>query len=252
MAFLMLPRPSGWVGFHVHKEDGTIFLSDFLARGWSSLFEVYSGYVHVFPRLVAGVTVTLLPLDYFPVGIGIVMALVRAWFTVLAWPLFTRATGSWRWGLACASTFLFLPVGQQEVLGNITNLRWFGVAVTAMILLSAFRGPGLAVAGGLTAALAVLSDPLALLLAPLAIVRLLRASRWGFVTPGIYLMGSLVQAVLMRPGERAIGSSESILSDPIDGMVQTLVRGVDVGVLGLTPTQGLLYVGGVGLVACRS
>ena len=50
--FLMVPRPSGWVGEHVHKEDGEVFLTDFLARGWASVFDVYSGYLHVGPRLI--------------------------------------------------------------------------------------------------------------------------------------------------------------------------------------------------------
>lgn len=247
VVFLLLPRPTGWVALHVHKEDGTVFLADFLASGWVSVADVYSGYLHVFPRLVAGLNATILPPEWFSIGIAVSMATLRALFALLSWPVFAAYTRSWRWGIVCASVFLFVPAGQHEVLGNITNLRWFGVAITALVLLSYYRSPLLAVSAGVTAALATLSDPLALLLAPLAIWGLLTTRGWGRSVPTMYFIGFVLQLMAIDPGQRTLEESASILANPLDGLIQLLVRGVDGGVLGMTLTQGMMFVGGLPL-----
>ena len=59
----------------------------------------------------------------------------QALAVMITWPVLSAYAKSWRWGLAAASSFLFIPVGNLEVLGNITNLRWFLVAVSFFSLL---------------------------------------------------------------------------------------------------------------------
>lgn len=55
MFFLLLLRLDGSTLLHVQKEDGVVFLADFVHRGWSSLFDPDTGYQHLVPRSIAGV-----------------------------------------------------------------------------------------------------------------------------------------------------------------------------------------------------
>lgn len=244
--FLLLPRPMGLVAEHLHKEDGMIFLSDFLQHGFTGLFEIYSGYLHLGPRLIVGSCAVVSPAETLTGCLAVSTAGIRVLATILAFWVFLPYAGSWRWALtAAASAFLFLPNGQQEILGNVTNLRWILVAATALALLGVFeRLPQLLLAT-VFAVVGALSDPLTLVLVPLALARLLTSRGRALAVPIAYSAAALVQLSMMRSGDRAVRGDQSVLANLPDAAVQLLVRGVSVTQYGLTGTEGLIMVGGV-------
>lgn len=246
--FLLVPRLTGWVGTHVHKEDGHVFLADFLDSGWASLGEIYSGYLHVFPRLIAGLCATL-PAEAFPTCVLVSMAGLRVWFFVLAAAVFIAWFPTrWKWAVAAAATFLFFGAGQQEVWGNITNLRWFGVAIAGIALAANFRKPGWSIAAGLTAGLAVLADPIAIGFLPIAIWRIFAAQGWARVMPIIYSMSAAPQLAVIRPADRGI-AEDSLFDDPFGALTQGLVRGITASQFGIFGTSAIMLVGGALLAA---
>ena len=243
----LLPRPNGWTLEHVHKEDGLVFLVDWLESGPTSLFEIYSGYVHLAPRLVTGACAELFPLTAFAACVGVGVAAVKLLGMLLAFPVFTTLLKSWRWGLTVASTVLLLPIGQAETLGNTTNLRWYMVAMLTVMMLGNFRGAALAIVASAVALVAGLTDPLAFFVAPLAIMRLLLARRWALLPPIIALGSMIVHAAFfLKPGDRGeVLGPAYYVEQPIDGALQLLIRGVLPAQYGLNATSAALLALGV-------
>ncbi|WP_138132995.1 hypothetical protein [Pseudarthrobacter sp. NamB4] len=100
--FLCLPRITGWTLEHVYKEDGLIFLTDFLNDGWGGLLKTHTGYLHVGPRLITGVCAGSLPANMFAGCIGISAAAFRGIVAILALTVFLPYARSWKWALAAA------------------------------------------------------------------------------------------------------------------------------------------------------
>lgn len=252
-AFLLMPRPTGLVADHLHKEDGMIFLTDFLRDGIGSVFAIYSGYLHVGARLVAGFCMVAVPAEGFSGCIAASTAGIRVLATVLAFWVFLPFARSWPWALAAAAgAFLFLPNGQQEILGNITNLRWILVAATATALLGNFERPLQILTAAAFALIGPLSDPLCLVLAPLALVRFITVRGSARVVPLVYTLAAIVQFAMMRTGDRAVPPDASVFASPADSIAQLIVRGVTVAQYGLLGTEGLLMVGGLWLAIIAS
>lgn len=51
--WLMTPRLYGNFAGHLHKEDGTIFLSEHLQG--HGLLDLYTGYLHLYPRTITSI-----------------------------------------------------------------------------------------------------------------------------------------------------------------------------------------------------
>ena len=241
--FLTLPRPVGWVAQHVHKEDGDTFLRRFLERGWASTFDIYSGYLHVLPRTITGVCASALPPGAYSGCVTAASHGMRVWLFVLAVAVAAAWLGATRWTLAVASPLLFVAAGQHEVLGNVTNLRWLGVAFVFLAFAAAFTTPWLSVLAALGVALAVLSDPLALGAVPFALARLFSPG-WARLVPAAYLAATGVQAASLQPSHRGLGLAESVLAQPAEAALQELVRGVVVSEDGVGATQLVFRFGG--------
>ncbi|HMT33263.1 MAG TPA: hypothetical protein PKA99_11600 [Dermatophilaceae bacterium] len=240
--FLMVPRPSGWVGEHVHKEDGEVFLTDFLARGWASVFDVYSGYLHVGPRLIVGGCASALPPEAFA---GCVTASVngfRAFMAVLVAAALAAYLGRDRLALVAGAGMVLLPAGQMEILGNVTNMRWILVASATILLLARLDTWASALVGSAVLGLAALSDPLALALVPVALLRVLTWRGVGRLAPGVFLAAAAGQAVMMRTGDRQTTPGAALLGDPVHGIQQVVVRW-GAGWFGITPVQVLCRLG---------
>ena len=248
-AFLLIPR-GGWVGDHLHKEDGTIFLTQQLHGGLSHLFTIYSGYVHVGPRLVVAACATATT-SHLPACIATSTAALRVAMMLLAFPLLAAYAKTWRWGLAAASLFLFLPAGQWEALGNVTNLRWFLVPTVVLVLLSVYDSVALVVLACVFVAVGALSDPLAAILLPLGLWRALSVKGIARVPALAFLPAALVQLVLMHPSQRGAGlGPQQLVHYPIDAIKQLVVRGFDATQYGITGTEVILHVAGtIGAIA---
>lgn len=234
--FLCLPRITGWTLDYVHKEDGLIFLTDFLSDGWGSLFQIYTGYLHVGPRLITGLCAGPLPADMFAGCIGISAAIFRGMIATLALAVFLPYAKSWKWALAAAAVVLFHGVGQHEVLGNVTNMRWFTDLAALLLLLGNFRKPLSASVVSLLATVAALSDPLAVLLVPFAVWRFCVLSGWGRLVSGTYVGAGVVHFLLMNSQARTADWA-FVFNKPVEFFTQALVRGPVEAVVGQNGAQ---------------
>lgn len=240
-AFLLVPRVEGWTLLHVHKEDGIIFLADFVNDGWSSLFDPYTGYQHLVPRFIAGICASGPP-EAFAACAGVGASLIRVTLAVVALAVLTPYARSPRWAAVAASAFIWAPVGQQEALANLTNLRWFLDAGAVLLLMGVWRRPSAIGIAALLAIGAAMSDPLAVVIAPLALWRLGVLSGRARLVPAVFLASAMTHYLMLDRSARTSQGSMYI-DDPGDSSIQLLVRGIGVPVFGQNGTELLLIVG---------
>jgi hypothetical protein len=178
-------------------EDGHIFLEQSVRLSTMGGFTTtYAGYLHAVPRMIAAL-VGLLPLRDAPAGFAILSALVLAATAVFVYVAGGAILRHRPVRLVLAASFVILPVGQGEVLNNVAaNLHFPLMAATVWALVWNPRGRGLRVLAVLVVALAVLSDPTTIVLAPLAVLRavLLRGVR-GWAPGGVLLAGFAIQMI---------------------------------------------------------
>lgn len=246
----MLPRRIGWTGHYLFAEDGQVFLTQTLAGGIGSLFDNYAGYLHVVPRLISISCAQLGP-DVYVACTNVAVGGVKVAGMAIAFPVLAAYAASWRWGLAAASAFVFIPVGQQEVLGNLTNLRWFLVAAAFFAVLGVFRSRGLAIFATIITLLAALSDPMPAAFAPIAIWRIWAAPNgtgrgWSRLPSIGLLAGAAIHLLRVDPAGRdfaARGDFWDLVEVPSQGIAQLLIRGPVVTQIGMTWTQDLMRHG---------
>lgn len=241
LLFQVVPRLEGWTLLHVHKEDGVIFLADFLQRGWSSLTEPYTGYQHLVPRTIAGACATG-PASWFAGCAGVGASLVRVALAVMALAVVAPYARSRWWAVAAATVFIWAPVGQQEALTNLTNLRWFLDAGAVVLLLGVWRKSSAIGLVSLVAVGAAMTDPLAVVVAPIAVWRLLVLTGRERVAPAVFLLAALAHFLVLDIGARSSNGSIYV-DDPGGSLAQLLVRGVGVSVFGQNGTEVLLIIG---------
>ncbi|WP_237205980.1 hypothetical protein [Rothia nasimurium] len=151
------------------------------------------------------------------------------------------------WAAMGGGVIVFGGIGQQEVLGNITNLRWFLDIGATIALLGFYKNSiGIILAsffviGGAT------SDPLALALLPVAIWRLCVLPGCGKIIPSLYLLSSAIHWIIIESSAR-----QSILIDLIKQPMNTIefiaTRAFGVALFGETGTQAGVLVFNVGLI----
>lgn len=238
--WLLGPRLSGWQLLHVHKEDGSIFLQQWVSQGWSSLFEPYTGYQHLGARAATAVCASG-PVPWFASCIGVAAGGFRVALAIVAVAVLVPYAHVPRWGLAAGLMFVFVPVGQQEVLGNLTNLRWFFDVGCLLICVGLFRRRMAAVAA-LLGFIGAMSDPLVLLLLPLAAWRVVTAPDRKRALPAVAVAtGAVLHWLLLIPSARAADFAW-FMRDPLEAASQLAVRGLAVTQFGQNGTEVLLHV----------
>jgi hypothetical protein len=182
----------------MYAEDGNVFLARAVeASPWASVTTTYAGYGHVVPRLAAEAVASVPPrlasvaatsaASLVAVGLGLLSA--RALRCHLSAP-------SLRWVVVAA--FVALPVGREEVFNSIANLHWFLLPTAAVLLLWNPVESRFVVLGSAVVLLTALSDPLALALVPLALLRLaVSRARRAQVVPLALLAGVAVQLAVV-------------------------------------------------------
>lgn len=246
--YLCLPRLTGWSFNHLHKEDGLIFLTQFLENGWGSYFQTYTGYLHLGPRLITGICANISDPGSFAACVTVTTAGIKGVIAAVALAVFLPFTTRYTWALFAAVVVLFAGVGQQEVLGNITNLRWFLDLAGFLVLVGNFKKLGLVISAGILAFLSATSDPLALIFIPLALWNIFRLTSWSKVVPGLFIAGSITHVWFLNTGARK-ADWLFILNQPLTFINQVLVRGPVEAVLGENATQiGLNLLGSVLIV----
>ena len=237
--WLLAPRASGWQLLHLHKEDGAIFLQQWVSDGWTSMFKPYTGYQHLGARLATGVCAAG-PVSWLAPCVGVAAGTFRLALAVVAGAVLAPYARTRWWGLAAGLLFVFVPVGQQEVLGNVTNLRWFFDAGCLLICVGLFRG-WLAVLAGVLGFIGAMSDPLVLLLIPLAAWRVITAPERKLVMPAVAVAaGAVVHWLLLIPSARAADFGW-YAREPVEATGQLLIRALAVAQFGQNGTEVLLY-----------
>lgn len=238
--WLMIPRLYGSFADHLHKEDGLIFLSDHQAG--KTPFETYTGYLHLGPRLITDLA-ALLPPEYFAPCVAACSSFIRLTLAILMFSVLLPYVGRWYWALIAASLPLFGGIGQQEVLGNLTNLRWFLDLGVVFVLLGNFRKPGLTFVASAMLLLGVFSDPLTLLVFPIALWRFFALSGRSKLVPAVYFPAAVAHFLLL---ERSARSSflAGFFGEPQLWTQNIVVRGATEAIFGETCTQLMLRVVG--------
>ena len=242
--WLMVPRLYGAFTAHVHKEDGEIFLHGSLTG--ASLLERYTGYLHVVPRLISDACAQG-PAEAYPVCVASASASLRLLLALLVIVVVTPCTRAWWAPLACGALALFGGVGQQEVLGNLTNLRWFLVVGATFALLGALRRPGHVLLGVLFVTGAALTDPLAFALAPVALWRLAALSGRQRLVPAAMLLALMLHGALIDTTARSSSLLDSLRDDPTGLAGTVVVRGPAEAALGESVSQALTNLLGTGV-----
>jgi hypothetical protein len=162
----------------IWAEDGKVFLAQAVALPVDrALSTLYAGYLHAVPRALAELAAAL-PLPVADAVLSGGAALVVAALALLVERASAGHIRSPIIRVALAGAVVLVPVGQAEVANNAANLHWFFMFAAFWVLLWRTRHPLALAAGALVVFLAGASDPLTLLLAPLAVARLLALRGW--------------------------------------------------------------------------
>jgi hypothetical protein len=237
VAAVSLARQSGLPATRtVWAEDGTLFYAQGLqSSAWHSLWIPYNGYEQLLPRLL-----TLVALR-FPVAqaSAVIAVCGAASLGAMSACVFHMARGHIAHPLPramLAASMVLLPVATGELLDNMVNAPWwlFFTAFWALLWRPQTRpGRALAVAIGF---LAVASEPLVLLFAPLALLRGLALRSWREQAPTLGYALGLAYQLVARIGVKEAAFSPSNL----DGVPRTVLAKVDLGlVTGARATQWL-------------
>lgn len=180
----------------IWQEDGGVFLTDALADPLGSILEPYNAYLHVVPRILSAL-IAPFPLEWAPALLSGSAALVVAAVAVYVfWASASVLQGVWSRALL-ASLVVVIPATGYETNANIANLHWYLIFAAFWVLVARPTGRGATIVGAVVVTGAVLSDPLAALLAPIALWQVLTArDRSGWIIPALFAATLAVQLLL--------------------------------------------------------
>jgi len=198
-------------------EDGTRFFAHAMADGWiRPLGRSLAGYFHFLPR-VLGAAGTLVPLEWAPVVVFVGCMASVGWFASTIWSAGDRLLPDPVVRAAVAVSPVLLPIVGFESIGNIANLHFLMLAPAAVVLLGAQESRGRQVNDVLLVAIAGLTSPTTLGLAPLVLTRLVSDRRGGSRRPAPVLVawvsGLTVQFLMiatMVDDPRAMATDRSV------------------------------------------
>lgn len=212
MTILQLTRQPGTpVWDHIWAEDGGVFLSDALGQpSLTTLGHPSAGYLQVIPRLLAAIAAAF-PLGWAALILSAGSALLVACLSAYAY--FASASlfhGQWP-RILLAGLMVLLPATAFETNATAANLHWYLIFTCFLVFVARPQSPAAVLIGATIALAAALSDPLAGLLLPVAILRVVDLRNWrGWIAPVVYVFGlvaQLVMAVLPSPPRQAAGTA---------------------------------------------
>jgi hypothetical protein len=127
---LLLRKTDSLLNPQFWAEDGSVFFLQQYEKGASAIFQPYSGYLHLVPRLIALLADTFFPYSEIPfiynlssliLTLLVVASVFSPRFKVAYKPLF-------------ALTIVLVPHYTNEVFLNITNIQWI-LAISLIIIL---------------------------------------------------------------------------------------------------------------------
>lgn len=211
----------------LYAEDGQIFLGQALRHGGGrALTTAYMGYFHMVPRLLAGLA-SIVPLRLAAATMAVAASAIVAALALVVYRASAGLVRSPVTRAVLASSMVLLPLSQEEVFNNIANLHWFLIFTSVWVLLWNPTKRVDLVVGATVLVLAGLSDPLNVLLTPIALLRLVSLRGWrhhAFTAAYAAGVGGQLLAIVLS-GARRSGLSPSFNIAEVVGQYPLYVVG---------------------------
>jgi len=187
-----------FLGKFIWAEDGTVFLSKAQSLGLSAIIEPYAGYLHLYPRLVAHLSL-FFDLLYRP------LVILAGWLIAYFFMVFTFSRIAKRVGFSSTlTTFLIVIVTLQPHYGenffNITNSQWLlGAALSLWTLTPNEDMRHRPFLKALLLILLSLTGPFSIILIPLLLIKLIFIKDWNAnkLMYCIVFLGGVIQALFL-------------------------------------------------------
>jgi hypothetical protein len=207
-----LGRQSGLPAWQtMWAEDGTIFLADAVADPFpSTLWQPYAGYMLIVPRLAAEIMAA------FPLEDAAWIDAVLASGLVASVAIFVYFASSTTYNhrasrVALATMIVLVPVAGFEATANLANVHWYLVFACYWALVYSKTSLGSLAARTAFAFAAPMSNPLAALFAPVALLNANRRMPARELIPRLaFFIGVTLQAIVV------LNASDETPSTPFD------------------------------------
>ncbi|TDN88396.1 hypothetical protein [Microbacterium sp. BK668] len=181
-------------------EDAAIFLDGALNGGPAAVFEPWAGYWHVVPRLAILVAAAV-PFGVIPLAVTITAAFLTSLIACACFVLLETRLRSVPLRFAAWLVVIALPIAGGEVINNLANLHWFLIVAAFCAVLVRSRSVAFAVLQAVVLFCAVGSDPLALVLLPVVLLRWWLLPAWRDRSIIIaFLAAAIVQVAVTYTG----------------------------------------------------
>jgi hypothetical protein len=199
-------RPDQWFAPQFWAEDGVIFFSGAVTQGGAALGQPYAGYLHLVPRLVAGIFAPF-PWEYQPLLYTLAAGLIAAMVVVRV----ASSAATTLEKVLMAVAVVAVP-HSGEVFLNLTNVNWIlGVLLVLNLREPAPSSRGTAARRTAEVLLAGLSGPIALCLAPWVAWWSWRERRNSHAWPLVaaWSVAILVQGLVLLASDRPVTGGET-------------------------------------------
>jgi hypothetical protein len=213
----------------VWAEDGKVFLAGAQQHGLASMYHLYAGYLQTVSRALALAGQALLPLHDYSTYVVLVSALVVGALAAFVYVTAASVLGSAAWAALPALGMALTPALAVSSLGTLTDMQWYLIfaAFWAMLVPPDNARP---YAATVVAGLAALTSPLAVLVAPAAVVANGRRDALRSWPLRALLAGAVIQVIAIAVAPRSGGGpARAGLSV---ARLQPIVKNVFSGVLG--------------------
>jgi hypothetical protein len=204
-------------------EDAAVFLDDSYHRHFlTDLRTPWWGYYHTLPRIAARIA-SAFPVDYAPAVLSIEAAVAWGAVAVIAFVASRPFLPDWRLRLLVAAPVVLIPVGHTQVDNDVATVHFVALYGIFWLLLWQPRTRTGTILSVVIAALFALSDMLAVVFIPLALLRLVgvRGVRQRLVSLS-FLAGAAVQLFGLATG--SLNRGEGITNgDPLWALGQYAV-----------------------------
>ena len=189
-------------------EDASVFATAAYAHPWwQVVLEPYAGYAAAYPRTLAALCVSVINISHLPVAFAVLACATAAAVGVVAvWALRDHIP-SIALRVSIFALIVAMPIAGVEVNGSIANSHWYLMIAAFLVLAARQSSWAGSVVGAAVVAVSILSDPLTLLAAPLALLRLTDQGRRRWVVPASFALAATIQFTVVAETHLAAASS---------------------------------------------
>lgn len=223
----------------IWAEDGSKFLTQAaLAGPWHAILEPVGGFLNLWPRLLAALTVEVSGPPGAAAWVAVTAALTS---TACGLVVYVASAGHVRSRLLrglLAFAVVLPAVGNGQIANDWNNLHWYFVIAELWVLLWRPRSTTARVLAGVVALVATATDPTALLLFPLVVARPFTVRDWREQAQvGGWAVGAVAQVAVVVSG---LGGAGKLFLPTFGALVSSWSIRVGVGgIIGPVLTAGL-------------